>query len=86
MEAICQLEPEHAAELRSLGMEFMCRMNYENAAQIASPLARASAYLMVARRFEFAESPFPRLFRKELKPWLRSVRRGFLRRESNRVA
>ena len=86
MDAICELEPAHATELRALGMQFMCRMNYANAAQVASPIARASAYLMVARRFEFAESPFPRLLRRELKPWLRSMKRGLLRRESNRIA
>ena len=80
MEAICELEPERAAELRESGMRFLCAMNYATAAQAPSALARTSAYLYVARRFGFAESPIPRLYKHELKPWLRSTKRGLATR------
>lgn len=86
IEAICELEPQRAPELREAGMKFVCAMNYLHAAQIASPVARTFAYLRVARHFGYATSPFPRLYRAELKPWLRSVKRRIVGRASSPAA
>ena len=63
-----------AAALREAGMQFLCAMNYPHAHRSSRP-ERIFAYLLVARRFGFAISPFPRLYRNELKPWLRSLKR-----------
>jgi glycosyltransferase involved in cell wall biosynthesis len=82
MDAICDLAPQRATELRHSGMQFFCTMNYANAAQATSLPARTAAYLLVARRFGYAASPFPPLYHKELKPWLRSVKRRMLNRVS----
>lgn len=82
MDAICELAPQRAKELRDSGMRFFCSMNYATAAQAPSLLARTAAYLLVARRFGYAASPFPPLYHKELKPWLRSLKRRMLNRVS----
>jgi len=71
LDEMCRLEPARAPELREAGMRFLCAMNYATAAQAPSLTARIAAYLLVARRFGYAASPFPPLYRKELKPWVR---------------
>jgi glycosyltransferase involved in cell wall biosynthesis len=86
IDAVCALEPARATELREAGMKFLCAMNYALAAQVPSPFARTLAYLRVARHFQFATSPFARLYRAELKPWLRSVKRRIVGRESSSAA
>ena len=82
MDAICELEPDRATELREAGMRFFCEINYLQAAQIPSQVQRAAAYFLVARRFEFAMSPFSRLYQHDLKPKLRHVKRNVLNRFS----
>jgi len=77
-----EMEPDRAAELREAGMRFFCEINYLQAAQIPSQVQRAAAYFLVARRFEFAMSPFSRLYQHDLKPKLRHVKRNVLNRFS----
>lgn len=82
IDAICELEPESATELRREGMRFMCAMNYMHVPQIASPTQRLSGYLLVARRFGFAVAPFSRVYHNELRPHLRSFKRRVTSRSS----
>ncbi len=82
LDVICQLLPEQAAALRAEGKVFLARMNYNRVANVADLLGRLASYLRVARSFDFAVSPLPSIWRRELRPGLRKVLRKMLLRTS----
>ncbi len=74
LDILCELCPEGGEELRKEGKRFFCRMNYGYARAIPSPLERLRSYLQVARYFDSAEPLGGYLYRKELRPFLRSLK------------
>lgn len=75
MDEICSSEPDRARELRRVGMRYFCAMNYLFVPQLPSPLQRLGSYLLVARLFKFAKSPIPYVYKTEIRPYLRTLKR-----------
>jgi len=48
---LCELAPEHAAELREKGMRFFATVNYLRASNVRSPTKRLQGYRVVYRLF-----------------------------------
>ncbi len=79
LEILCELCPEGGERLREEGKRFFCRMNYGYVRAIPSPIERLRSYLQVAKYFNSAEPLGGYLYRKELRPLIRSLkeRRAF---------
>jgi glycosyltransferase involved in cell wall biosynthesis len=75
LDTICDLAPSEADELRREGLSFFCLMNYSYVVWLESPVQRGFTYLMVARQFDFALSPFRYAYRNDLRPRLRAWKR-----------
>jgi glycosyltransferase involved in cell wall biosynthesis len=78
LDVICSLAPADASLLHKEGMRFFCLTNYTYVPWISSPMKRLLTYLMVARLFDFAESPLRFAYRHEVKPFLRAMKRRAL--------
>ena len=86
LDRMCVLDPQRAPALRREGMRSFCRMNYGYVPQLPGLLQRLAGYLLVARHFDFVESPIPRVYRNEIKPHLRSAKRHVIARLSKQSA
>lgn len=75
LDVICALAPDDAARLRDEGMRFFCHVNYTYVPWIKSRIKRWPTYVMVARQFDFAESPLRFAVKHEFKPFLRALKR-----------
>lgn len=75
LDLICELLPGQARRLCQEGEKFFAYMNYLRVLELKSPLARASAYRSVARTFNGAGSPLHFIFRHEVRPRLRELKR-----------
>ncbi len=84
LDILCGLAPESEELIRHEGKPFFCRMNYylinNNVAKsLVSMPGRIKMYFTVARRFDYAESPYTYIWQNELRPKLRSVKSRLLR-------
>jgi glycosyltransferase involved in cell wall biosynthesis len=75
LDTICELLPDQARQLRKDGERFFAHMNYLRVLQLNSMFARANAYRTVARSFHCAGSPLHFIFRHDVRPKLRALKR-----------
>jgi glycosyltransferase involved in cell wall biosynthesis len=57
LDLMCQVIDGNVDLVRSKGMRFLCRLNYNRASAIGSPIKRFRTYLMVFRMFDYKYSP-----------------------------
>lgn len=75
LEILCELLPHDQALIREKGKPFLCRMNYNRADGISSPIRRSLTYLKVAHMFEH-NYPLSRfIYRHNIRPHLRAIKR-----------
>jgi hypothetical protein len=75
LDALCELLPDQAPQLRVEGERFFARMHYVRVLQLSSLLSRPNDYLTVARTFNFAVSPLQFAIQNDLRPKLRLLKR-----------
>ncbi len=75
LEILCRLCPEQQARIEAEGKRFFCRMNYEFVRAIPSFSQRMRNYFLVANFFDKAEPLGAYLYRKEIRPFLRAMKR-----------
>jgi glycosyltransferase involved in cell wall biosynthesis len=80
LDAICELLPAQARELRPAGEKFFAGLNYGSARRIGSLWARFKAYRAVGAAFPEAEAPWKFAWHKDTRPRLRSAKASILRR------
>lgn len=70
---MCKLLPEHAEDIRRLGMPYMSRKNYRKAAVIPGTMQRLRTYFNVWRTFDFSESPYKTFRQNDLRRLKRTL-------------
>jgi glycosyltransferase involved in cell wall biosynthesis len=78
LNAICELSPDRKDLLHEKGMRYFCRQNYGIAGDIVHPFKLFQAYSIVARKFNYSYSPVQYAFEKDIKPWLRKIKKRIL--------
>ena len=71
LDLMCEVIDSDVGLVRSEGMRFLCRLNYNRANAIGSPIKRFRTYLMVFRKFDYRYSPLSYLV---FSPVLRRIR------------
>lgn len=54
---MCEVIDDNVDLVKAEGMRFLCRLNYNRASAIGSPIKRFRTYLMVYRMFDYALTP-----------------------------
>jgi len=54
---MCEVIDDNVDMVKAEGMRFLCRLNYNRASAIGSPIKRFRTYLMVYRMFDYALTP-----------------------------
>ena len=72
LDSICRLVREDEGPIRTKGMEYFTRHNYNIVRTIKSPTKRLSAYFEVYRNFDYHYSPFTFFYNKNV---LRPIRK-----------
>lgn len=67
LDVITALAPESDAELRRMGMPFLCRQNYSRAARIENWRERWAAYSLNYKAFGYTSSPIRFFYRKQVR-------------------
>ena len=62
LDLMCDLVDENRGLIRREGMRFICRLNYNRASAIESPIKRFMTYMMVYRKFQYSFSPLQYVF------------------------
>jgi glycosyltransferase involved in cell wall biosynthesis len=75
LKVICELAPDRKEILREKGMRYFCRQNYGIAATIVPSFKLFWAYAIIAKKFKFSYSPFQYAFEKDIRPWLREMKK-----------
>jgi len=92
LDVMCALLPEKEKTLRSEGLPFFAKLNYNRAKAVKNPLRRIAAYIMVFKQFRYRYlpskkhylSPFVEMLSETfLYSWLRSVKRKIKRAPAN---
>jgi glycosyltransferase involved in cell wall biosynthesis len=73
LDTIARLVPD--ADIEALGKPFLCRMNYSYAAELEPAWRRVNGYFTVARQFGFSQPPTGYIYRQEVRPRLRAIKR-----------
>jgi glycosyltransferase involved in cell wall biosynthesis len=68
LDLMCEVVGEKKDLIRMEGQRFLCRINYNRAGAVKSPLAKLRTYLIVCRKFNYSEPLARYLFSIYLRP------------------